>query len=302
MIDKYTKNLQRQAYKKYFSNRLALALRNFNLNSPLRQSYLNTIYCKNTLLVEDGTMRTTSKYCKNRWCTTCNNIRTGKMINGYEPQLKEFKNPYFVTLTLPTCLGDYLPNRIKEMEKVWRQITDLNRKNKVFTSFCGLRKMECTIRWQDHYHYHYHIIIDGKEQAEWLVAQWLKRFKSANVLAQDIRPANENSLKELFKYFTKLMAKDDGLFTTQDRQISSFKRLDFLFNTLRGKRVFQPFGGLKMISEEIGEYNLEMQFTDAQDSIYKWIKNDWVNDYGVLLTGYEPSETTIELLKFCPGV
>jgi hypothetical protein len=299
-MDKDTQLLQKQAYKKYFSNRLALGLRNFNPESSLKQSYLNTIYCKNTILVENGTMRNTSKYCKNRWCVTCNNIRTGRMINGYEEQLQAFKSAYFVTLTLPTCKAEYLPKRIKEMEAEWRKILKNNTKNKVFSTLKGLRKMECTIRPQEHYHYHYHIIIEGKKQAEWLLKQWLNHFPEANSKAQDIRKADKNSLKELFKYFTKLTVKDDNLFSNGERYVGQFKSLDYIFSSLKGKRVYQPFGGVKVISEELNDYNLELQFTDAQQNLYKWVKNDWVSDLGECLTGYTPTETTLELLKYCP--
>lgn len=290
--------IYKRNYAKYISRSLAITLRNSNEKSPLRQSYLNTYYCNHNLYVDDNN-NLTGKYCKHRWCILCNRIRTAELINGYLPTIMEMKDKYFVTLTLPTCNGKYLPTRIKEMEEAWRRIMKLNREAKYF-NLNGIRKMECTIRPQGMYHYHYHIIVDGKEQAEWILSQWLKRFNSANKMAQDIRKADDKSVKELFKYFTKLLAKDDGLFKSNDREIKEFKRLDFIFCKIQGKRIFQPFGNIRKISEDIIEIKSTIQRPQGlEGEIWKWVEYTWVSELGELLTNYKPSETTKLLLKNC---
>ena len=73
-------------------------------------------YCAETIMT-DEIGKVTTTYCKNRWCQTCNRIRTARLINGYLPQIKELFQPVFVTVTLPTVGGKELKPRIEEMEK-----------------------------------------------------------------------------------------------------------------------------------------------------------------------------------------
>jgi hypothetical protein len=285
----------------YLSVRFSSALLEYNKHSALFYSYTSSYYCSRYLVV-DGNNILKTKYCKNRWCFTCNRIRTAQLINGYQPQLDKIQDKYFVTLTAPTIAGNFLKARIKEFEEQWRKITNLYNQTKPFETFKGIRKMECTLRDNDLYHYHYHVIIEGKAQAEWLLNQWLKRFPSAKRQAQDIRAADNGSSMELFKYFTKLISKDTSMFADTHRTINAFKRLDLVFNALKGKRVFQSFGGLKAVSEAISDElmkDLERP-SDKQGKFWKWVEKDWVSEYGELLTGYKPAESIEQLLKHCP--
>jgi hypothetical protein len=135
--------------------------------------------------------------------------------------------------------------------------------------FKGIRKAECTIRPNDLYHYHFHIILDGWAVGEWLIAQWLKKFPEANILAQDIRFADEFSLKELFKYAFKAEVKSGNK--------TNAERYDLVFNSLRGKNTLYPFGGIRKIEEEFDENNLENAITleGNANRIFKWIEDDW---------------------------
>lgn len=298
------KKLLNKTKAKYISSRLALALIENNPTSILAKSYRNTYYCNYTLHYQEDKGTLHSKYCKNRWCILCNRVRTAQQINSYQPQIQTLEDKHFVTLTAPTVTENYLTKRVKSFEDAWRKILKNQGMQRAgstnkFASFRGIRKMECTLRPQGHYHYHYHVIIEGKEQANWLVEQWLKHFPSANKDAQDIRPADDNSVIELFKYFTKLMAKDEGLFETKERYIGQFKRLDFIFRSLRGKRVFQPFGGLKKASEEIEEALIQdLERPNGLDGkIWRWQEYNWVSELGELLSDYEPSDVTKNLVR-----
>lgn len=301
------KKLVNKANTKYFSTRIALGLLDSNPKSSLGKAYRITTKCNEDLLYDDETQKLKSFYCKNRWCRTCNRIRTANLINGYLPILDEMKDPQFVTLTAPTVHKKRLKERIKSFEGTWRTImgqvrNEKKSKNPLFSDFKGIRKMECTLRPQDYYHYHYHVVIDGKTQADWLIDQWLKRIPSAEMGGQDVRPADKKSLKELFKYFTKLTAKDEGLFQTKERYIGQFQRLDYLFRTLKGKRVYQAFGGVKKISEDIDE-QLEQRIERPQGfegKQWTWIGTTWESELKEILCDYVPSKATLQLLKYAP--
>lgn len=287
--DKYLK----RARAKYISRRFSLALLDYNPDSPLSKSYTNTLYC-NQNLQKNSEGHIVGTYCKNRWCLVCGRIRTANLIEGYLPEFQKFVEPYFVTLTLPTVDGSMLADRIEEMEKEWRLI--MKRAIVMRADFKGVRKMECTIRPDNHYHYHYHILLNGYDNAKWLVSQWLTRFPQASPSAQHLTTANENSYKELFKYFTKIIT------TTPNniRLVTDFVRLDFLFRTLKSKHTFRPFGGVKKVSEEMDKELESMLSDDIFGSVWRWVVSDWYNEYGEALTNYEPSNSLKELLSECP--
>ena len=163
--------------KKHLGYYLACHLYYRNEGSALNKSYQNTMYCASVLAPTERGL--SARYCKNRWCPVCQSIRIATLINGYASQLNEMAAPYFVTLTGPTVPAEKLKDRIKEFGNTWRSMTNQSywRGHKPN----GIRKAECTLRPDGQYHYHYHVIIDGKEHAEWLIAQWLMRIKGSKI-------------------------------------------------------------------------------------------------------------------------
>lgn len=273
--------LVKRARAKYLSYSLANKLLESNPESYLKQSYVASTFC-NSVLIQKG-KELTGTYCKNRWCAVCNRIRTAVLINGYEPIIRKLDNPQFVTLTKQTVVSGKLKESIKFMCDSFRKILQSRegRRRKIR----GVRKAECTVRPNGHYHYHFHVVIEGKDNAQWLVKEWLKSMGSlADAKAQDIRFADEKSMKELFKYFTKLTVKGES-------KLIDYKRMDLIFNALKGKRVYQPFGGVKPVSEEITEVDSEeYTFLEEYERIWNWEVNDWINEAGECLTGYKPNE------------
>jgi hypothetical protein len=150
------------------------------------------------------------------------------------------------------------------------------------------------------YHYHFHILVEGKENGEWLLEQWRKRVAAAGLKisssAQDIRKADEGSFIELFKYSTKISTKQRG----KDDYLATPQQLDWIFQCLRGKRTFQPFGGLHKVEEEFEDDSLVGQpLPDTLEGrVWEWLNSDWVSEYGELLTGYEPSEADLKSFKY----
>lgn len=276
---KSRKELKGRAKSKTITNALVRKLA--ALESPLHKSYWNTYHCCEAMF-QDGN-KLTSKYCNNRWCSTCNRIRTGKLIDGYEPVLKKLKNKYFVTLTIPNCTAEELEQEIKKMTRTFTRIKDVLRKQGF--NLKGIRKTECTYNAEkNNYHPHFHFIISGKLESEMLQREWLKRYPQSKKIAQDIRPATDKAVKELFKYFTKLISKG----TNNKFYIFA---LDQIFQAMRCKRVFQPFGIKKYVSEDIEELQY-MLFKDIQEqnTTWEWHTDfyDWIDiNSGDMLSGYE---------------
>lgn len=263
------KTLRSLQFYKFWSRDLAIKLASYNRGQPLEKAYRNTVYCVETFLSKEGKLHAT--YCKNRWCMVCGRIRTGRLINLYQEDVTSLPSPHFLTLTLPTCLGKELPAQIIRMEKAWRQIYKQSKRSKSKSegiNLKGIRKAECTIRPNGFYHYHFHLIVADEKQGRWIITEWLRRFPEAVADAQDIRRADKTSLKELFKYATKLSINVNS-------KRKSFKRLNVVFEALRGKRTYQTFGGIKHRNEyDFSGLNLSSE-NYLDNDIFKWLENDW---------------------------
>jgi hypothetical protein len=277
--------LKKRAKNQYFSKKLAQKLSWLGEDSPLYKAYKRTLFDCGSIILQDGNT-TKSGYCNARWCNTCNRMRTAKLINGYKSPLEQFKDPYFVTLTIPNVNGSELSQTINKMIKNAVLIIKGRRKN---TEINGIRKIECTYNEErDDYHPHFHFIIDGKENAEYVKNEWLKRYENAQPWSQDIRKADTGSIIELFKYTTKLVSK-----SKKGYEIYVYA-LDRIFNSMYGIRTFQPFGKVRMVKEDIENLVTE-EYTDLPQYneviAWKWNENDWVNMLdGKKLSGYNPSE------------
>ena len=276
---------RKRARSKAFMDSIIYQL--IDLKSPLKDSYWSTYHCTNVILQEGNTTR--SKYCKQRWCKTCNNIRTANLMNGYREPLSKLINPQFVTLTIPNVKEQRLKQTIEGMQLNFVAIKrSIERESK--SKIKGLRKVECTINaTRNDYHPHYHLIIEGKENAERIVSEWLKKYPKAVRKCQDIQKAKDGTMQEMFKYFTKLITKE----TFQPKQ------MDIVFRAMKGKRVFQAFGLKKQVSEDIEK--IEVQKTihlGFENEIYVWNKYvmDWVSSQGVVVADYNPSKKYIDYL------
>jgi len=264
----------KRAVAKYQTQKLVYRL--IDLHSDLYESYWMTKYCSSVLLQHDKTL--TSTYCNNRWCIVCNRIRTAKLIKGYLPEIKKFKDPQFVTTTIVNTPPDGLKTALNEMIRISSKINNTFRRRKDF-HITGLRKIECTYNKEENsYHLHIHWIVDGIVPAKALVKAWLSNFPDANRAGQDIRPADEKSLIEMFKYATKLVAKDN----------QEARALDVIFSAFKRKRVFQPIGMRRYVSEDIDEVQSQ-EIKDLKVAVDTWVwkqeVSDWINLSGEGLTG-----------------
>jgi len=291
---KQGETLKKRARSKAISR--AKALRLVDVNSELKQAYWNTFHCSSVLLQEGK--KITAKYCKNRWCDVCNRIRTANLIKGYLVPISELKDKQLVTLTIPNIPAGELPISLSAMSDALSVI------RKAFTRrgypIIGLRKMECTYNPdENNFHPHFHFVIEGIDNANRIVDEWLMQFPEAKRVAQDIRPADNNSVMELFKYFAKTMAKSKK--TGQSEFYP--EAMDVIFRATKGRRVFQPMGIAKLdVSEDIEE--LQSQEHEELEAVemaaWNWNDDalDWVNyTTGECLTQWKPPDKVLGLLE-----
>ena len=329
-ISRKTKEtLKKQQWAKSLSLYTVMQLIKNNPTSPLLKSYMNTCDCARLKIwTQDETteeMKMKSTYCKNRWCYVCNRIRTAININHYLPQISQMGMPFFVTLTLPTCTAEELPERIKYFEATWRKIYNRSHEKRVKEinekdiRLNGVRSMECTLRPDGMYHFHMHLIVDGWTNADWLVRQWLKLNPQASILGQDItkiyvakdfQPATKGSLMEVFKYALKMSIKKEEMTP------EVFQRMDIVFQAFKGKRLLSAFGNVKALrldekSEDdmmdlVSQMDEELVVRLGNDtSIWKWEKDeyDWVNPAtGEMLIGESLPKRVHKIVKDMEGV
>ena len=304
--------LKKRAKRNYFTTKLARELVDASIKNPdssLKKSYWNTYHCCNVLKLHKDD-RVTGDYCKTRWCLVCNAIRTAKLIRDYQPTLDTWENKCFVTLTRKSITDKELSTTIDQMQKVFNQIKDtIYRRYKKGKSkpLVGLRKLECNYNpTTKTYNPHYHLILSDIEVGKVFIQEWRKRYSKeiVNEIAQDIRPADDNSSIELFKYFTKVITKTQKKLPN-GKVVSEYnvfvEAMDVIFNAIKGRRTFQPFGFKKPKPEEEEAPQIE----EGESSIERitklvWIQDlaDWANeDTGELLSGFIPDETLKKIVK-----
>ena len=276
----------------------------FLLNSPAKKYYERAYHCSSQLIQEGTSLK--SLHCNSRTCISCNGKRTAAYIKHYGSQILSLPNPQFVTLTAKTveCIDpDTLRYYIDEREHTWRKIFENGRKQNI--KLVGMKAMEVTARPYDYYHIHFHFIIDGKENADWVVAQWLKHYKDAAPFLQKVKPINdERSLLEVFKYGTKFADKEKvkvgGKIIEKWKRVEP-ERTDLIIQALRKKRFISLFGGIrKMETEDVNEMDND-KVIELEEKIYEewlWCDIDWFAvSTGEKFSNYVISDTLLKVFN-----
>lgn len=272
--------LDKKARSKWVSWRILRPL--LDLDSEL--NYKSSISCS-SVIVQKG-KKLTSTYCNQRWCLTCNRIRTGKMINRYGPEIKEIEEKAFLTLSCTNVPKDNLREELKRLTKCFANcVRRVKRKHQVK----GIRKIEVTYnKEEDTYHPHIHGIF-SLEVSNALRSAWMDmQGPLSHWKGQDVRKANDDDVHELFKYATKLfkVEKDKA---QKGRAVIVFDPIsqDAIFTALKNQRTFQSYGMSVEVSEDISELDAE-EFENLrdEDNVWRWVPKlgTWVNEDGVLLS------------------
>lgn len=148
-----------------------------------KDTYFKAYYCNATLFQGlDG--KITTEYCKQRWCVTCNRIRTGIMWNKYEPPMRNLSMK-FVTLT--TSFTNYCDTQsdlefarkmyLTAIQSIWRKL------QKKCGKIVALRKTEVTyetrktLDGKHTFHPHFHFLIEDKNNSAHVLRDlWCEYF------------------------------------------------------------------------------------------------------------------------------
>lgn len=270
-----------------------------------QNAYWNTYYCQSNVISSDGKLY--GKYCKNRFCTLCCSIRKAEIINKYLPTIKQWQEPYFVTLTVKSCKA----TRLKVMTgKVLEGFSKIRTKHKKRyqrgngIKLIGVKSLECNFNpTKQTYNPHLHLIVANKEIAELLVKEWLQIWtpKFTNRLGQDIRKVFdvETNLIEIIKYGSKIFTEPDmKKRTKEDNSYQIYvSALDTILTAFKGKRIFERFGfnAEKTVVAPIQEPRIITNFEEWE---FNPKKCDWENVANEKpLTGYKINSKLSAILE-----
>jgi len=258
----------------------------------LHLQFCRVAECSNEVR-SDGN-KVTAKYCNSRACLVCSAIRTGKLWNKYESSLKALKEPFFVTLTQgPRVFAMELEKTIANMTKQFQDCIGVLKKRK--KNLVGFRKLEVAFttkgKHKNTYHPHFHCLVDGEEQAYWLVSEWLKRNPNASPKAQDVRSWQEGDLNEVFKYITK--------FFDDDKKPIPVSAMYNIVVAMDKKRSFQTFGNFAKGTQEADNVNegLQAQSCYVKQGTYVWIHDNWYSNSNGTIMPLMENQTTQNMIE-----
>lgn len=260
------------------------------------KSFWNMYKCAKTL--EKKGDKVTTRYCKNRLCLVCSAIRQAQGMERHKPILKDWgDSAYFVTLTKKTVKEHELQASVNFLVETLKKLKDRMKKQyqrKQIDKLQVISKLECTYNpITEEYHPHFHLIIKGKENAHRVKEYWLGYVKeagySANNKGQDIRKCDDNVLKELFKYITKITSSSSK---SNTKKLIYPKALLAIFRAFKHKRTFEVHG-FKLPKIEVEKMDDEAKETVTVEGVedggelapsdeveyFEWDKKqcDWVS-------------------------
>lgn len=144
-----------------------------------------------------------ANFCRDRLCPMCSWRRTYKIYAQISQIMNVIENDYvflFLTLTVPNCSADELPDTIDKLQQGWQRLIHKKRfKGAVQGYFKALevtRNTNKRSKSYNTYHPHLHIILAVKKsyftsrdyikQAEWL-EMWRKSMRDDSITQVDIR-------------------------------------------------------------------------------------------------------------------
>lgn len=316
--------LLKKARKKFFSSGKVKGLHAYACayGSKLKRAYENSLVCSHHIKIyENGKSET--KYCKNRFCNTCSNIKCANDITTHKKQyLEKMNDPYFLTLTVRNVKGERLRSRMRFMFRVFDKIRDSYRKAYEH-KIVGFLKLECTYNGiADTYHPHFHFMGDfhfcdyaqykwlchmkGKKGEENKAEKWCQDLEKVTVKydAEGNRTCGE--LVEIFKYVAKDKSEVIDKKGNKKSWVIDFKSLDTIYTAMSGLRCVRFYGMKKeplTVDETKAAEQEEIVKSMAEVKIkaddYVWSRNDWYSVHtGEALTGFELGAEHLGFLKF----
>ena len=337
--------LQKKAFKKWHSKEVAQALIDWNPQSKLIDKYKRALDCSETIHQNGKTL--ISLYCKQRFCPTCNNIRTAKLIETWEPILKKWSDLRMVTLTIKNVKGQHLEKSLEEMSKTLARIMDTIRKR--YPQIKALAKFEITHNQDSgEYHPHIHALACDQIAANLLRSMWIKAWNPpplkvdkygqitetkrqpvdrkkyirrawygkdqvfpCSEKAQQVKRADLKSVKELFKYVTKLSVKVPGSEKSEKNAKSYYINpvaLDTILSAIPERfRTFRHYG--VVLSKEVDPEEIDELQSVISESVKPGVRvwkydqqtGDWLNRCENLqLTNFDKAQVKLEFIFLEP--
>lgn len=294
-LSKIVKYAQRKAITTKLANNL------FDLYNLA--SYRRMLICGDTLKKQGDTV-VAAHHCQHRLCSVCNAIKAKKFYTQYSPKIHAIGTDWwYVTLTRQNVEDHLLRPTVKNMKYLLKSILDVGNKahRRIYKvkRFNGLQAHECTHNGiENTYHPHIHLLVHGEENAQYILDNWYRRCKAANIEinidAQDLRPVNEQSpLIDIFKYSIKTADADT---TTQavHTMAQAYKNMQTI------KAFGDAIGKLEDIQDEdITDKPVKFD-PDLPYDTYKWYGFNWYNKNGTPLvpdTAMQFDPKTLKTLK-----
>ena len=239
-----------------------------HISNKIKKQLKASTSCGKQLDVNENNEMCRKYTCKKRFCRSCCRYMAFQRDLAFYPSINRIVQRHrrddtnnaklwLVTLTLPTCEANELANRLTHMQKEWRYMYNVLKKN-YNKAYCnGLRKLEINPRKKIEvknakkctdflYHPHFHILIQGRKNAYALRDMWLKRhpegFKGAqHVVKFDVQEGQGGMLCELLKYLAKPVVEGKGMFAAKAYN----KARAFVYDTLIGRRTIFSYGTVK---------------------------------------------------------
>jgi hypothetical protein len=219
-------------------------------------------------------------------------------------------HPHLHILTGGQSVNDWCEHDIKAIKKIARIWKRKRYSEKRFNKYLQL--------------YSLGKITAGYFKAALLQEMWLEYSPTSWRVAQDVRAANAGSLKELFKYSTKVLTKSKRKnkirwqlqeYKSKSGEVKQvYKKkmmpgdvicyvsaLDKIYCALKNKRVLQPIGYTKEEQKEFNEINegeiqddlkaVEFNTLPNEATAWQWHKNDWREiTNGIYLSAWRPTK------------
>lgn len=268
------------------------------------KGFWNTFHCQGRVHTTNG--RLYGKYCKNRFCTLCCNIRKADIINRYLPVIKKWEEPHFVTLTVKSIpyysLNKVMRQMILVLNRIIAKYKKRNARGKGIR-LIGIRSLESNFNpITKEYNPHFHIIVANEEMGNILIQEWVKRArpKKVNRAGQKINRVfnNVTALIEVVKYGSKIFT--DPEMKKKKKGTGNEKiyagALYTIFNAMKGLRIFERFG-FNLPKEKPKKPAPVSIVKDYQVWEYDMQRYDWFNAAGERLTSFDPVSQLLQLLS-----
>ncbi len=270
------------------------------------QSYRNTFYCFSRIYSLNNSVH--GKYCKNRFCLLCSGIRKSELINKYYDTIKNWPEPFFLTLTVKAATAQDLEQRIREMFHLFQLIIAKHKKRHQRgkgRKLIGIKAFESNFNPKKKtYNPHFHLILNDYYTGHIIRNEWIKlarEFWGIEYIHEDAQKISrveylDHSLVELIKYSSKIFTDPEVTKKKKGEVLICLAAYDNIICAMKKYRIFERFG-FNQPKKQKAERNLKLIF-DYKEWVYSSAFTDWVEVEGEqTLTGYSPPEELMNILE-----